>query len=350
MSKAVQSTAARPVAPFLKKTFDLLSDPSLSGIISWTTAGDSFVVWDAGLFARDVLPLHFKHGNFSSFVRQLNTYGFRKSSSERWEFDNANFVRDSPDLLGGIIRRKARETQRANPQPLPNTTQLNTAHTGPLHAQFLDAPSQSLSGLQDQGWRQPSERNTGPLFVNHATGQGFRARVQPHLPNSNVAAGPEDRLDHSPDKQQQPLPTPDKDRLAHDPTADQSPHTSATRLAYSHPSPDDVSPTQKLARPAEKGCTPIVVDLSCHGTPAVPHAKPTLIRQPDRSHARQQQQQQQQQPAAAAAAAASSSSSSSSSKPEKLYASCCKPPLTEGQGSTWEMLRRWMCSLAPSCP
>jgi heat shock transcription factor len=60
--------------PFLSKTYDLVSEPHLDGVISWGRAGNSFVVWDPSAFARDVLPHNFKHNNFSSFVRQLNTY------------------------------------------------------------------------------------------------------------------------------------------------------------------------------------------------------------------------------------------------------------------------------------
>lgn len=63
-----------PVPPFLSKTFDLVDDPSLDAIIGWGVRGDSFVVWDPIEFARVILPRNFKHNNFSSFVRQLNTY------------------------------------------------------------------------------------------------------------------------------------------------------------------------------------------------------------------------------------------------------------------------------------
>lgn len=63
-----------PVPPFLSKTYDLVDDRMLDPIISWGSIGESFVVWDPEEFARLVLPRNFKHNNFSSFVRQLNTY------------------------------------------------------------------------------------------------------------------------------------------------------------------------------------------------------------------------------------------------------------------------------------
>lgn len=96
---------AAPVAPFIIKTYEMVNDPATDHIISWTPDGASFTVTSTETFSKELLPRHFKHNNFSSFVRQLNTYRFRKIDPESWTFKNEYFVRGRPDQLGLIVRK-----------------------------------------------------------------------------------------------------------------------------------------------------------------------------------------------------------------------------------------------------
>jgi len=78
--------------------------------LEWNERGDAICVRHPEEFAKNTLPLHFKHSNFASFVRQLHMYGFSKSppqpsSAHLHEFRHRHLLRD--DLsLARLVRRK----------------------------------------------------------------------------------------------------------------------------------------------------------------------------------------------------------------------------------------------------
>ncbi|ESW17589.1 hypothetical protein PHAVU_007G251900 [Phaseolus vulgaris] len=97
---------------FLLKTYMLVEDASTNDVVSWNDDGTTFVVLQPAEFARDLLPTLFNHCNFSSFLRQLSTYGFRKVATSRWEFCNERFRKGEKELLCQIRRKKSRVRKR----------------------------------------------------------------------------------------------------------------------------------------------------------------------------------------------------------------------------------------------
>ena len=95
---------------FLEKLFNLLEDTENNQIIHWNEDGTKVVISDPIKFTINIIPNHFKHKNYSSFVRQLNLYGFSKEgniyNSAEEQFVNENFKKDKD--IGDIkkIKRK----------------------------------------------------------------------------------------------------------------------------------------------------------------------------------------------------------------------------------------------------
>ncbi|KAH6886734.1 HSF-type DNA-binding-domain-containing protein [Coprinopsis sp. MPI-PUGE-AT-0042] len=63
---------------FVRRLYNILEDPAVQPILSWSPKGDFFVVKAVNEFSKTILPRLFNHSNFASFVRQLNKYGFHK--------------------------------------------------------------------------------------------------------------------------------------------------------------------------------------------------------------------------------------------------------------------------------
>ena len=93
--------------PFLTKLFDLVSDPASAQYITWVATGRTMLIVDAAGLAREILPKHWRHNNVRSFFRQLNAYGFQRSSGYlpgNLQFFHENFIRGRRDLLSQITR------------------------------------------------------------------------------------------------------------------------------------------------------------------------------------------------------------------------------------------------------
>uniref|UniRef100_A0A670XN49 HSF-type DNA-binding domain-containing protein n=1 Tax=Pseudonaja textilis TaxID=8673 RepID=A0A670XN49_PSETE len=100
----------------LQPLWTLVEDPGSDDVISWSRNGQNFCILDEQRFAKELLPKYFKHNNLSSFIRQLNIYGFRKvialengmitcDKNSAIEFQHPFFKRGQFDLLANIKRK-----------------------------------------------------------------------------------------------------------------------------------------------------------------------------------------------------------------------------------------------------
>ncbi|CAL4083977.1 unnamed protein product, partial [Meganyctiphanes norvegica] len=128
--------------------------------------GNSFVIRNQALFARELLPQYYKHNNMASFVRQLNMYGFHKVVSpdsgglrverDEMEFAHQHFLRGQEELIENIKRKIP--TSRGvvtTPEENKNVNKLITEVRSLKSDQ--DAMSSKLLGLKRENealWRE----------------------------------------------------------------------------------------------------------------------------------------------------------------------------------------------------
>ncbi|PIA63828.1 hypothetical protein AQUCO_00201276v1 [Aquilegia coerulea] len=152
------STSDKKPAPFLLRCYDMISDPSTDTIISWGSTDTSFVIWNMITFEQKLLPKYYKHKNFSSFMRQLNLYGFKKSDPDRWEFTHDGFIKGQKHLLKNIPRKKSSQGNcqvDQSQEDITSTTRLSfqgTFEQNPSHENITSTrkkkPSKSKGNSQ----------------------------------------------------------------------------------------------------------------------------------------------------------------------------------------------------------
>lgn len=91
--------------------------------ITWADDSCSFWVSNIEQFARDILPIYYKHNNYASFVRQLNMYGFHRSTEPKGKvepgvqmvehFTQEYFRRGQEHLLKNIHRKTSKMASKS---------------------------------------------------------------------------------------------------------------------------------------------------------------------------------------------------------------------------------------------
>jgi hypothetical protein len=180
---------------FLRALWDMLDDPKNSAHIVWDDRGRSFEVKSPKCLASAVLAQHFRHSNFSSFQRQLNYYGFRKSGTgcKGIAYSHDLFTRDTPAAMLHIQRKTSHPKRGAssseNRAPLPQ--QGAGAGAGASHqALRITPPAQ-------QGTRFSSRKRHRKSFADYDEG-------------ASAAGSPDDRGPHQKQPQgdqRPPMPT-----------------------------------------------------------------------------------------------------------------------------------------------
>lgn len=132
----------------------MVEDSATDSVIAWnierrcdsgdpTLVPNAFTVHDNGLLEKEVLPAFYKHSNFTSFIRQLNQYRFRKLDSKSWTFGHECFVKGREDLLVKITRKRKKvawkRAEAAAAASVRATAERAAAEAGPTQPSLAAA-------------------------------------------------------------------------------------------------------------------------------------------------------------------------------------------------------------------
>jgi len=166
----LKSDAQNAKEIFPRRLFSILSDNSISEIITWLPHGRAFVILKTDELAESVLPKYFPEScanansvdgsksqtcKYPSFTRKLNRWGFRQVTRgpDSGAFHHKFFIRDEPDLCLKMVcqrskRRKSEKNMNVGLKKIHNIMPANsalvpgsnTAFVGPYSAALRQQP------------------------------------------------------------------------------------------------------------------------------------------------------------------------------------------------------------------
>ena len=103
---------------FLSKLYDILNNTAYKEIIYWNKEDGGIIIADVNKFSSMILPKYYNHNKYSSFVRQLNLYGFHKSKGvikegDGYEHDKLNKNSTIEDIKQ-ILKKNKRKNYLMN--------------------------------------------------------------------------------------------------------------------------------------------------------------------------------------------------------------------------------------------
>lgn len=193
-SKAKQRSANPPKNTFPQNLHMILSDQSLSEIISWLPSGKSFVIMRPDLMETIVIPRYFTEGaskstRYHSFTRKLNRWGFKQITRgpDTGSFSHAKFHRDDPALCLHMVCKTTRKPKASDSAAIQATAAAGAAGRAPLKTAALAMASKPQLVPQQRPLILPPTRND---FTAHGIASRLPPPINPTLlpPLGRVAA------------------------------------------------------------------------------------------------------------------------------------------------------------------
>lgn len=153
--------------------------------ISWLGNGMAFKIHDRQKFIDIIMPIWFHRWKYSSLVRQLSQYGFKRVLTEgddKGALYHESFIRDMPELAAGIEKanRKGKAQQQEWNTPYGR---MQYSLSAPLLHQ-TPAPTISTRALSAP----PSPEGLGDLMLSSST-TAFSIGIYPPLPSHSFEPG-----------------------------------------------------------------------------------------------------------------------------------------------------------------